>query len=243
MDGKRKYMPNASLTCKYCGANNPAGTDRCVSCGAPIEIPAVPPVTVTTINTPTRNIPSPINSQRADTTPEQINDALDAAPINEQLKEGLKAAGLGAGALGVGTFFARTASEAAAIAVSTFLIGYFSAATHSAFIALTGGLVIGLMVGLAVKRPIGALVSAPLGTILGLIAGKLVQSNMSRLPIPALLGLVGGALLAIIGSRRTSNNVVAKWYGRFRPFLGMAGGFLFALLGYVIGKFLIMKVT
>src|SRR5512133_1216391 len=111
-DGKRIYMPITSLTCKYCGAINPAGTDRCKACGAPIDIPAVRPVTVTTINTPPRNINPPVNAQRADTTPEQISDALDGAPINDQLKEGLKAASLGIGALGVGTFFARTASEA-----------------------------------------------------------------------------------------------------------------------------------
>jgi hypothetical protein len=230
-------MPNSTLTCKYCGAVNPAGSDRCVSCGAPIEIPVMHPVTVTTINTPSRNITPPVTEQRADTTPEQINDALDAAPINEQLKEGLKTAGLGIGALGIGTFFARTASEAAAIAVSSLLIGYFSAATRNALIALTGGLVIGLMVGLAVKRPIGALLSAPIGTILGWIAGKLLQSSLPLLPLPALLALIGGGLVAIIGSQRNSSNVVSRWYGRLRPFLGMAGGLLFALIGYTIGKF------
>lgn len=224
-------MANASLTCQYCAASNPAGTNRCIACGAPIELPVVPPVTVTTINTPTRNITPPANAQRADTTPEQIRDALDGAPINDKLKEGLKAAGMGIGALGVGTFFARTASEAASIAFSSFLIGYFSAATDIKWLAIPGGLVIGLMVGLAVKRPLGALFSAPLGTILGLAAGFLLQPSFPTLPLPALFALVGGALLAIIGSRRSSGNVVAKWYGRFRPLLGMAGGFLFALLG------------
>ncbi len=229
-------MPNSSLTCKYCGAGNPAGTDRCSACGAPIEIPVVPPVTVTTVNTPARPITPPVTAQRADTTPEQIRDALDAAPINDQLKEGLKAAGLGLGTLGVGTFFARTAAEAASIAFSTFLIGYFAAATRSALIALAGGLVIGLMVGLAVKRPIAVLLSAPLGTILGIVVGNLLQASLPALPLPPLLALIGGGILAIIGSRRSSSNPVGKWYGRFRPFLGMAGGLLFALLGYTAGK-------
>jgi len=229
-------MANPSLTCVYCGAVNPAGTNRCKACGAPIEIPVVPPVTVTTINTPPRNITPSTTSQRADTTPEQIRDALDAAPLNDQLKEGLKAAGLGIGALGVGTFFARTTAEAAAIAFSSFMVGYLSGMNNNGLIALAGGLVIGLMVGLAVKRPIGALLSAPLGTLLGLLAGNLLQPSLPAFPLPALLSLIGGALLAIIGSRRSSGNVVAKWYGRFRPFLGMVGGFMFAMLGYVIGK-------
>jgi hypothetical protein len=229
-------MPPVTLTCRYCGATNPAGTDRCNACGAPLEIPIVPPVTVTTINSPARNITPPANAQRADTTPDQISDALDAAPISDQLKEGLKAAGLGIGALGVGTFFARTAAESAAIAFSSFMIGYLSAGNRSALLALAGGLVIGLMVGLAVKRPLAVLISAPLGTVLGWIAGKLLQSSLPELHLPALLALVGGALLAIIGSRRSSTHIVAKWYGRLRPLLGMAGGFIFALLGYVIGK-------
>lgn len=237
VDGKRFYMPNASLTCKYCGANNPSGTDRCMACGAPIDLPVIPPVSVTVVNTPARNITPPVNVQRADTTPEQIRDAFDAAPINDQLKEGLKAAGMGVAALGVGTFFARTASEAAAIAFSAFMIGYFSSATGNKWLAIPGGLVIGLMVGLAVKRPLGALLSAPLGTLIGLGAGFLLQSSFPTLPLPPLLALIGGAFLAIIGSRRSSGNVVAKWYGRFRPLLGMAGGFVFALLGYIIGGF------
>lgn len=228
-------MANTSLTCKYCGSSNKPGTDRCVSCGAPIEIPIVPPVTVTTINTPPRKITPPVTAQRADTTPEQIRDAVDAAPINDTLKEGLKAAGLGVGALGVGTFVARTAAEAASIAVSTFLIGYFAGATRSGLVALGGGLLIGLMVGLAVKRPLGALLSAPLGTIAGLVAGKLLQPGLPELPLPALLGMAGGALLAILGTRRGSGNVAAKWYGRFRPFLGMAGGLFFAFIGYLFG--------
>ena len=174
-------MPNASLTCKYCGASNPAGTDRCTACGAPIDIPVMPPVTVTTINTPARTITPPVNAQRADTTPEQINDALDAAPLNDQLKEGLKAASMGIGTLGVGTFFARTASEAAAIAFSTFMVGYYSAATHNSLLALAGGLIIGLIVGLAVKRPLGALLSAPIGTLIGLVAGHLLQASFPKL--------------------------------------------------------------
>jgi hypothetical protein len=229
-------MPNASITCIYCGANNLVGTNRCKACGAPIEIPIVPPVRVTTVNTPVRNITPLVTTQRADTTPKQIRDALDATPLNDQLKEGLKAAGLGIGALGLGTFFARTATEAAAIAFSSFMVGYLSGDSRSGLIALAGGLVIGLMVGLAVKRPISALLSAPLGTILGWIAGKLLQPSLPALPLAALLALIGGALFAFLGSRRGSNNPVGKWYGRFRPILGMAGGFMFAMLGYIIGR-------
>lgn len=225
-------MPNASISCIYCGASNPVGANRCVACGAPIDIPVTPPVRVTVVNTPRATV-SPVVSK--DTTPEQIRDALEAAPINNSLKEGLMAAGAGLGTLGIGTFFARTAAEAASIAFSAFMVGYFAAATGNFLIAAAGGLVIGLTVGLVVKRPLAVLLSAPLGTIAGLAAGYFLQSSMPGWPLIPLLGTVGGALLGLLGGKRGSTSGVAKWYTRFRPLLGMGGGLLFAVLGYVIG--------
>jgi len=229
-------MSNSTIACIYCGARNPAGTSRCISCGAPIERPAAKPVTVTTVNTPAKSAASTqVPTQRPDTTPEQIRDALDAAPINDQLKEGLKAVGMGAATLGVGSFIARTAAEAGAIAFSALLCGYFAATSGHFGLGLLGGLVIGLLVGLVVKRPLGVLFSAPIGTIIGIAAGTFLQNSMPNWPLQVMLGMVGGGLFAIIGGRPNSSNVVAKWYGRLRPFLGMAGGFLFALIGYAVG--------
>ena len=231
-----KSMANSSLTCKYCGAKNPAGTALCISCGAPIEKPAVAPVTVTTVNTPvSKASAAPAASQRTDTTPEQIRDALDAAPINDQLKEGLKAVGVGAATLGVGTFVARTASEAAAIAFSALLCGYFGSAGGHFGLGLLGGVVIGLLVGLVVKRPLAVLFSAPVGTIIGLAAGSFLQGSMSEWPLIPLMGMVGGGFFAMLGARPNRTNAAAKWYGKLRPFLGMAGGLVFALIGAVIG--------
>ncbi len=172
-----------------------------------------------------------------DTTPEQIRDALEAAPNNQSLKEGLMAAGAGIGALGVGTFIARTAAEAVSIAISTFLVGYFGALSHSSIvIALFGGVLIGLLVGLVVKRPWAVLLSAPIGTIAGLAVAYFLQSSVPGLPLSPLLGTASGGLLALIGGRRGSMNGVAKWYTRLRPFLGMTGGFIFVLIGFGIGN-------
>jgi hypothetical protein len=229
-------MPKSSLTCVYCGANNPAGTARCNACGAPIEIPVTPPVRVTMVNNQVNKpVRRPVTTQRAETTPEQVRDALEAAPINEQLKEGLKAVGVGAASLGVGSFVARTAAESVAIAFSALLCGYFGARGGHFGLGLLGGVVIGLLVGLVVKRPLGVLISAPISTIGGLAAGFFLQETLPGLPLPVLLGMAGGGLFAVIGGRRSGSNVISKWYGRIRPFLGMAGGFLFALLGYTIG--------
>lgn len=229
-------MANSSLTCNFCGAKNPAGTSRCASCGAPIEKPVVAPVTVTTVNTPLSNTTTaPATFQRADTTPEQIRDALDAAPINDQLKEGLKAVGVGAATLGVGTFVARTASEAAAIAFSALLCGYFGSSGGHFSLGLLGGLVIGLLVGLVVKKPLAVLFSAPVGTIIGLAAGSLLQGSMPEWPLTPLMGMVGGGFFAMVGARPNKTNAASRWYSKLRPFLGMAGGLVFALIGSAIG--------
>jgi hypothetical protein len=230
---REELMASLTLTCKYCGASNPAGTSRCVSCGAPIDLPSPTPVSVTTV---TQSASASAVSEKPDTTPQQISDALDAAPINDQLKEGLKAVGTGAATLGVGTFVARTTAEAASIALSAFLIAFFSAASRSFGLALLGGIVVGLLVGFVVKRPWAVLISAPAGTILGLVAGHFIQAGSTSSVLQPLLGMVGGGVLALIGGKGNGTNVAAKWYGRFRPFLGMMGGFLFALLGYAIGR-------
>lgn len=229
-------MASSSLTCRYCGAENSAGTSRCKSCGAPIEVPITPPVHVTTVNTPANPNLNATTVSRPDTTPEQIVDAIQGIPMNNSLKEGLIAAGTGIGSLGVGTFIARTAAEAASIAVSAFLVGYFAAQTSNILLGLFGGTLIGLMVGLVVKRPLAVVFSAPLGTILGLAAGYFLQSSVSSLSLPTLLGSVAGALFGVIGGKRNANNAVSKWYSRLRPFLGMAGGFVFALIGYGISS-------
>ena len=208
----------------------------CKACGAPIEIPVTPPVRVTTVNNPANKPIGPtVPPQRADTTPEQIRDTLDAAPLNEQLKEGLKAVGMGAATLGVGSFVARTAAESASIAFSALLCGYFGARGGHFGLGMLGGVVIGLLVGLVVKRPLGVLFSAPIGTVAGVAAGFFLQGTLPGWPLPVLLGMAGGGLFAVIGGRPNGSNVVSKWYGRIRPFLGMAGGFLFALLGYAVG--------
>lgn len=224
-------MSKNSLDCVYCGASNPAGTNRCRSCGAPIEPPITPPVRVTHVNTP----PVMSGVKRPDTTPDQIRDALDAAPMDAQIKDTLKQAGAGIAGLGVGTFVARTAAEAGAIAFSAMIIGFFAARIHNLLIGMAGGLVIGLMVGLVIKRPLAVLISAPLGTVAGLIGGRFLQPYLPDWPLPLLLAIAGGALLGVLGGRRGTSNGPAKWYHRFRPLIGMAGGFVFALFGYAMG--------
>ena len=227
-------MTSASTSCKYCGASNTPGANRCLACGAPIDLPVVPPVTVTTVKS-APSVATP--SSTKDTTPEQIRDALEAAPISPSLKEGLLAAGAGIGALGVGSFFARTTAEAGSIAISTFLVGYFSALNRSGIIlAIFGGVIIGLMVGLVVKRPWAVLLSAPIGTIAGLAAAYFLSASVPGVPLTPLLGAAGGGLLALIGGRRGNLSGVAKWYARLRPLLGMTSGFLFVLIGFGIGR-------
>lgn len=231
-------MANETLTCVYCGAANAAGASRCKACGAPIELPVRPPVKVTQVADSNRSgfDTRPPQVTRSETTSAQVNDALEAAPISEQLKDGLKAVGAGAGLLGVGAIIARTGAEAASIALSSFLIGFFAGGTGSVLIAVGGGLLVGLAVGLVVKRWLAVMFSGPFGTVLGLAAGTFLRPALPDLPLQPLLGTAGGMLFAFLGGRRGSTGGITSWYTRLRPFLGALGGILFGLLGYLVGS-------
>ena len=227
-------MTNKQIPCGYCGAENPAGSNRCIACGAPVEVPASMPVRVTTTNTPAGSTSS--NWTRTDTTTEQINDAVDATPLSQELKDGLKAASAGLGALGVGSFLYRTIAEAAAIAFSSFLVGYASGSARIFYLAVIGGIVLGLAVGSVVKRSLWVMLSAPVGSILGMLAALLANSFDPSVFWSPILAMIGGTLFAFIGSRRRSKTGLMKWYERIRPVLGMVGGLVFALLGYLAGS-------
>ena len=212
-------MTDKSIICAYCVALNPAGTNRCIACGAPIDIPLTPPLRVTTVEKPS-------------------NPSLDPSPVSQQLKEGLTAVGAGLGALGIWSVLFRTGAEALAIAFSAFLIGFTAGSASQALLGLGGGILVGLAVGLVVKRSWLTLISAPFGTLLGLAATYFVFL-LSPSPLwSPLLATAGGVLFALLGAHRRVAGGVMNWYERVRPILGMTGGFIFAVLGYGLGSLL-----
>lgn len=227
------------IICSYCSAVNPAGSHLCLACGAPIELPVIPPLRVTTVADPAV-IPTPTaavsNKPRPDTTPQQITDAVDAAPLSEELKDGLKVVGATLGTFSLGGILFKTAAEAAAIAFSSLLIGYSSGTGRHIFIAILGGIIIGFAVGSVTKRSIWVMLSAPAGTILGMLVSLAVNPLMPSLPWTPILAIAGGTLFALLGSFRRRSSGVMKWYERVRPLLGLTGGFIFTLIGYAIGS-------
>jgi hypothetical protein len=221
-------MNEKMLTCAFCAAQNPAGTARCLACGAPIEIPVTPPYRVTVVeDTPPLVTPA--------------NSALDPAPVSEQLKDGLTAVGAGLGVMGIVGFIFRTLAEALAIAISAAIVGYCSGSMNRQLhgpimlflIAAGGGALIGLAVGSVIKRGIFVILSAPFGTLLGVVIALILNLNKPMTPWYPLCGLVGGVSLALLGGHPNATGRF-RVYQRLRPWLGLIGGALFGMLGYAI---------
>lgn len=188
------------------------------------------------VDTPTPPIPIP--EVVPTTVEETLSSVISDAKTSDLLKDGVKTVGAGLGALGIWSMVYRTAAEAISIAFSSFLIGYTSGAVGSFLLAVAGGLLVGLAVGLVVKRSWLVMISAPLGTLLGMAAAYFVHSMLPEIPWSPILAAVGGSLFALLGGHRRTREGIAKWYERIRPILGMGGGFIFALLGYLLGSIL-----
>jgi len=162
--------------------------------------------------------------------------------MNQQLKEGLAVVGSSLGILGVGTMLLRAAAQIAAVAVASLIIGIN--AGQSAIVtrtvplmmllALAGGGLTGLSVGLSVKRAFWTLVSAPAGALLGsALAIFLSLNNSYTVPWMALFSAAGAVLLALLGGRQPSRKSL-PCLQKLRPWLGLAVGLLFGLIGFGI---------
>lgn len=186
------------------------------------------PLTVTEVDTP------------AGTTPQPLSQVTQ--PISSQLKDGLSVAAAGLGALGIGTLLLRLTAEAAAVAGAALIIGMhagsagisFQSTAFYLFLAVAGGALVGLCVGLVTKRVFWSLVSAPAGALVGsLLAGVLRPSAASPFPWSVLLAAAGAAFFALLGGRR-SGSVPLRCLQVVRPLLGLIGGALFGMLGFLI---------
>lgn len=222
-------MP-APLTCDHCATLNPGGRATCIACGAPLVPPAPPPLRVTEIESP----------QPAPEIQTPLPQSSDVDNISRQIKEGAALVGSSLGGLGIGTLVLRTLAEAIAIAVAAIVVGVNSGSVARnnylplLMLALVGGGLIGLCVGSVTKRFLFSLLSAPVGALLGSVTGVLLQLNKTTFPWMALLSLAGAVLLALLGGKRAAATKLAC-YQRARPWLGLAGGLLFGLIGFAAG--------
>ena len=216
-----------TITCEYCGRDQPSEPARCISCGAPLPVPQPVQTRVTFVNEP-----SPV---AAPTTP--------AEPLvnADQLKEGLAAAGAVVGSLGIGTIVLRIAAQGFAIAVASFIVGLTAGGAVAGqtrylphlLIALLGGALLGVVVTLVKKRTIWTLLAAPAGTILGSLIARLLPISSASLPFSALLALAGGLLLSVLGGYRSRGSRI-PCLKVLHPIAGAMGGLLFGLLGFFV---------
>ncbi len=128
----------------------------------------------------------------------------------------------------------RTLAEALAIAVSAFIIGAASGITGLSYWGLLGGIAVGVTVGLTWKNFYFAVISAPLGAIFGLALGILLPFFGLPWGIPILITIFS-AWGAKLGGSPRPNFKYRNWWEKARPFLGGFGGFIFSLLGLMLG--------
>ena len=218
-----------NVLCGYCGWKNPDGTERCQACGAPLEYTAATETRVSVIE----EAPPPYEEQLI----------ADTLPATDTLQEGLKAAGLAAGAVGVGSVLLRVAAQGFAIAFSSFVVGFSAGATAASpyepsrihlLTAIIGGALLGIVIPLVRKRSIWTLLAAPLGSVTGLLVSNYALSMPGRsMPWAAQLSLGFALLFAVIGGKR-SRGVPVRCLRALQPVLGGIGGVLFALAGYIV---------
>ncbi len=151
-------------------------------------------------------------------------------------------AATGLGALGIGTLLLRLTAEAAAIAGATLIIGVnagsastsFQSAPFYSLLAAVGGALTGLCVGLVIKRIFWSLISAPAGALLGTLLVVFFRLNaQSHFPWSVLLSAAGAMFFALLGGRR-GGRLPLRCLQVVRPILGLIGGVLFGLLGFLI---------
>ena len=202
------------LICTYCKAQNPNDKESCIACGAPLEIPVV------SSRKTAKPIPvKPIHPASRTKHPEEI-----AQKIGEKAEDAYYVYAVGW----------RTLGESLAIAVSAFIIGVASGATVMEYWGILGGVAVGVAVGLTWKSFYIALISAPLGTFIGLVIGAipLFFGWPKALPITTTIFAIIGARL---GGRPRPDYKFRNWWEKARPYLGGLGGFIFGLLGILLG--------
>jgi len=203
------------VICSWCLTVNPEGQQSCQACGAPLEKPAPEP---------------PAQAQKPGG---QLPPVQKEFTTQDLRKAGETAEEVYSRALGAYSLAWRTLGEALAIGVAAFILGLAGAATRQAVLGVAAGVVLGALVGVTTKNFWLTIFGAPLGALAGAALWLL----------PWALGAGAGGVLytafglavlgAILGQRRL--NGPKGRYERLRPWLGAAGGLLFALLGALLG--------
>lgn len=216
-----------TITCEYCGREQPSEPARCIGCGAPLPVPQPVQTRVTYVDEPSRVAAPTISDEPLVNT--------------DQLKEGLATAGAVVGSLGIGSIVLRLAAEALAISFSALIIGV-NGGTYAVGLnsyagillaSLAGGALVGVCVTLSRKRTVLTLLSAPAGALLGTVLIMLLPDPSSHFPL-GMLAAAGGAVIFALLGRRVPSKLPLRCLTALHPVLGAISGLLFALLGFYI---------
>jgi hypothetical protein len=205
----------SEIICAYCNTVNDARETTCLACGAPLEAPRP--------QYRPRPKPAPV---------EPVVTILPTRPQTEDLRiAGQKVEKVYDAVVNTYAIAWRTVGEAISIALTGFALGLIGGATGAGGAGLIGGALVGLAVGLANKMVWFAALSAPLGAFLGCLLWGLAMLFGAGPRGLVYAAMVFAGVTALVGSR-SSRKI---WWDYVRPFLGMAGGLAFSLLGLLIG--------
>jgi len=202
------------IVCRYCSTINPIDVPSCIACGAPIH--------QETQRTAEQPAPMVIDLRDGILKNREVQNLVDE--VDDVYFTIMKTYSIAW----------RTAGEAAAIAITSLIIGITAGSADLSFWGVLGSVLVGIAVGMTRKRFLLALFSAPAGTMLGLFCGALFWvRGYSGVIVFVEIGFA--VLGAVLGGSRNQGGKDRNWWEKSRPFLGAAGGFLFGLLGVIIG--------
>jgi len=215
----------AKFPCTYCNTLNDPAAKTCVGCGAPLEAPPAqqtypPQRTQQSFQSP------PAQASRAGSTfnPTDSQRLQDGAQQVERLYAGASRA--------YRTAWSVT-GDAIAIAVVAFALGMIGGATGMGFWGIAGAALVGLIIGYAEQSFWLTVIAAPVATLVGIAAWALAWAAGAG-PRGMVFTATGLACIAaLIGSRRRTTPMGCG--GTVRPVLGALGGFVFALVGLLVG--------
>jgi hypothetical protein len=206
------------VICSWCQTVNDFEAGNCLACGAPLD--EVAPEQVAR--------PVPVAVPTGQAVP--LTKVLDTQDLR---KAGDVAEKIYTGALGAYSIAWRALGEALAIGIASFILGLAGGATRQTVLGIVAGVCLGALVGATTKNFWLTILGAPLGALLG-AAIWLLPWALGAGVRGVLYTSFGVALLGAVIGRRSMGGAKNR-YERLRPWLGAAGGFLFALLGALLG--------
>ena len=212
-------MTKKKIVCEYCDSVNNTDIGTCLACGAPLIVRFPRPATKSL----------PVKSKQFPQSKPESRPEAQLLKVGEKAEEGYFAV------MNTYAIAWRTLGEAVAIAVAGFILGFVGGATEMFFPGVFFAMALGVAVGLTRKNFYLVLASAPVGTLIGLAVGAIPWVLGSAPQVMVFSAGVFAIIGALTAGRKNLPFGRRNWWEKARPFLGGLGGFLFGLLGALLG--------